>query len=393
MLLGNPHFPWLGRYRFTQMHLTIPGSFDAAGGALTGFPTINIGFNDDVAWSHTVSTGYRFTPYQYTTAGTPTSYDTEDGGTAELEQRDVSVPVKTDDGVETVTRTLYRTPQGYVLNSPEPVHELDHRQLLGDARRQRGAPAHPRHVPVDGAGHLGPRPAATARTRAAGMPWVNTIAADRAGDVLYADHSVIPNVTDALAEKCMTGRRPIIYSAAGLPGLDGTRADGECAWGDDTATGAERPGILGPEHLPDVVRRDWVINANDSYWLPNDDVRLTGYPRIIGCEACERSMRTKVVMAYVRDRLAKGKKENPTSLRAHEYANRVYAGEVARGRWPARPGLQGHREEEGLQDPEEVGRPLQHHRRSAPRSSRSSSGSPRATGSTCGRCRSTRSTR
>jgi len=116
---------------------------------------------------------------------------------------------------------------------------------------------------------------------------------------------------------------------AGLPGLDGNRADGECAWGDDTATGAERPGILGPQHLPDVVRRDWVTNANDSYWLPNDHVRLTGYPRIVGCEACVRSMRTKVVMAYVRDRLAKGK-ETPATLRSHEYANRVYAGEVAR---------------------------------------------------------------
>ena len=30
MILGNPHFPWLGRYRFTQMHLTVPGKFNAA---------------------------------------------------------------------------------------------------------------------------------------------------------------------------------------------------------------------------------------------------------------------------------------------------------------------------------------------------------------------------
>ena len=31
MLLGNPHFPWRGRYRFTQQHLTIPGKYDVAG--------------------------------------------------------------------------------------------------------------------------------------------------------------------------------------------------------------------------------------------------------------------------------------------------------------------------------------------------------------------------
>ena len=36
------------------------------------------------------------------------------------------------------------------------------------------------------------------------MPWVNTTAADRAGNVLYADHSVVPNVPDDLAEACMT---------------------------------------------------------------------------------------------------------------------------------------------------------------------------------------------
>jgi acyl-homoserine-lactone acylase len=71
------------------------------------------------------------------------------------------------------------------------------------------------------------------------------------------------------------------------------------------------------------------MNANDSYWLPNDKVRLTGYPRIIGCEGCERTMRTKVVMAYVRDRLKSGK-ETPATLASHEYANRVYAAEVAR---------------------------------------------------------------
>jgi acyl-homoserine-lactone acylase len=326
MILGNPHFPWLGRYRFTQMHLTVPGKFNAAGGALTGFPAINIGFNKDVAWSHTVSTGYRFTPYQYTTAGTPTSYKTADGGTAELEKRVVEVPVKTDDGVETVTRTLYRTPQGYVLSAPS----LFMSWTKGSFWAFRDANAeHLRTFDT----FLSMGMATSVRDllhrqdKGGGMPWVNTIAADRSGDVLYADHAVTPNVSDALAQKCMTPSGRLIFAAAGLPGLDGTKASTSCAWGTDKD--AERPGILGPSHLPAVVRRDWVMNANDSYWMPNDHVQLTGYPRIIGCEGCERSMRTKVVMSYVRDQLAKGK-ETPKTLRSHEYANRVYAAEVAR---------------------------------------------------------------
>ena len=89
---------------------------------------------------------------------------------------------------------------------------------------------------------------------------------------------------------------------AGLPGLDGTRATTDLQPGAPTRT-PQRPGILGPKHLPESFRRDWVMNANDSYWTPNDKVRLTGYPRIIGCEDCERTMRTKVVMSYVRDQL------------------------------------------------------------------------------------------
>ena len=71
MVLGNPHFPWRGRYRFTQFHLTIPGEYDVAGAGLIGSPVVNIGWNRNVAWSHTVSTAYRFTPYEYKTIPAP----------------------------------------------------------------------------------------------------------------------------------------------------------------------------------------------------------------------------------------------------------------------------------------------------------------------------------
>jgi acyl-homoserine-lactone acylase len=325
MLLGNPHFPWLGRYRFTQMQLTIPGRFNVAGGSLLGFPTVNIGFNQDVAWSHTVSTGYRFTPYQYTTAGTPTSYKTTEG-VRQLQRRTVHVKVRTDGGVQTATRTLYRTPQGYVFNSPSQFMTWTGSSFW--AMRDANA-EHLRTLDtfLSMAQASSVRDLLRRQDRGGGVPWVNTIAADRDGKVLYADHSVIPNVTDEFVAKCLTPTGQLIYTVAGLPGLDGTRAGGACAWGTDDD--AQRPGILGPQHLPDVITDKWVMNANDSYWAPNDSKRLEGYPRIIGCGKCERSMRTKVVMAYVRDQLKKGK-ESPATLRSHEYANRVYAAEVAR---------------------------------------------------------------
>ncbi len=327
MLLGNPHFPWRGRYHFTQQQLTIPGKYNVAGASLIGSPVVNIGWNRDVAWSHTVSTAYRFTPYEYLTVGPGTSYLTP-GGLKKAERRIVKVRVKRPDGsLGTVTEDLYRTPQGYVIDSAS--------QLMGWSpvsfwaiRDANGEQLRTVDTFLDMGKAKNVRDLLKRQDAGAGMPWVNTTAADRQGNVLYADHSVVPNVSDALADRCMTVVGRVLNQLVGLPGLNGNLADSTCAWGSDAD--AQRPGIFGPSHLPEVVRRDWVMNANDSFWLPHPAERLEGYPNIIGCERCERTMRTKMVMQYVIDRLASGKKETPASLRGHEHANRLRTAEVMR---------------------------------------------------------------
>jgi acyl-homoserine-lactone acylase len=130
-----------------------------------------------------------------------------------------------------------------------------------------------------------------------------------------------------MAQQCKTPTGEILDQLAGLPGLDGTRADSTCAW--KTDDDSVRKGVFGPKNLPITFRRDWVTNANDSYWTPNDTVRLEGYAHIIGCEQCERTMRTRMVDHYVMDRLEKGK-ISPSRLRGFEHENRVMAGEVMR---------------------------------------------------------------
>ena len=37
-----------------------------------------------------------------------------------------------------------------------------------------------------------------------GIPWVNTIVADKGGHAMYADIGAIPNVPDSLAQQCNT---------------------------------------------------------------------------------------------------------------------------------------------------------------------------------------------
>ncbi|QZY28356.1 penicillin acylase family protein [Nocardioides coralli] len=327
MVLGNPHFPWRGRYSFTQQHLTIPGRYDVAGASLIGSPVVNIGWNDDVAWSHTVSTAFRFTPYEYRLLG-PTTYAT-DGGTAELERREVEVTVKTADGLEQVTEDVYRTPEGYVVDAPDVLMPWTAASVwaIRDANAE-----HLRTIDtfLDMGRADGVRDLIRRQDRQGGMPWVNTTAADRRGGVVYADHSVVPNVPDALAEQCMTGTGRLLFELAGLPGLDGTRAGSGCGW--QTDDDSVRPGVFGPGALPETFRRDWVGNANDSYWTPNDRERLEGFARIIGCEQCQRTMRTRMVYRYVTDRLGRqqGNRVSPKVLRGWQHRNRLMAAEVMR---------------------------------------------------------------
>ena len=75
MVLGNPHFPWQGSERFYQSHLVVPGKVNVSGASLFGVPVINIGHTAHLAWTHTVSTAFRFVPIQLTLVpGDPTSY-------------------------------------------------------------------------------------------------------------------------------------------------------------------------------------------------------------------------------------------------------------------------------------------------------------------------------
>ncbi|MBM4186389.1 MAG: acylase [Gemmatimonadetes bacterium] len=55
LLIGNPHLPWNDLYLFYEAHIVTPDR-NLYGTGLVGMPTIAIGFNDHVGWSHTVNT-------------------------------------------------------------------------------------------------------------------------------------------------------------------------------------------------------------------------------------------------------------------------------------------------------------------------------------------------
>ncbi|MEI2651468.1 MAG: penicillin acylase family protein [Microthrixaceae bacterium] len=119
IVVANPHFPWYGDGRFWECHLTVPGELDVYGVSLVGAPAVHIGFNRDVAWTHTFSAGHRFVVYQLDLVpGDPTSYRYGDE-VRSMTSRNVSVAVLGDDDtIGSVHRTLWSTHHGPMVDIP-----------------------------------------------------------------------------------------------------------------------------------------------------------------------------------------------------------------------------------------------------------------------------------
>jgi acyl-homoserine-lactone acylase len=302
LLLGNPHFPWLGTERFYQSQLTIPGKINVTGASLFGIPLILIGHNQSVAWSHTVSTAFRFVPYQLTlVTGHPTEY-LVNGHPVAMVPRKVTIMVKRPNGkLAPFTRTLWWTRYGPVFNSLEGISlpwASGQAFALDDANAANLARAVNTWFGIDRASST--QQVLAILQKYQGIPWVNTIATDRAGLALYADIGTIPFVTNAKASACDTPLGAFTFARAGLPILDGSRT--ACDLGTDR--GAAAPGILGPSHEPFLLRSDYVTNSNDSFWLANPHHPLTGFARIIGTEGTARTLRTRIGLLQVQARVS-----------------------------------------------------------------------------------------
>lgn len=333
MVLGNPHFPWDGSERLYQAHLTIPGKLDVAGASLYGVPLILIGHNRRLAWSHTVASAWRFTPFELQLVpGDPHSY-LVDGQPKRMKPVELTVQVKTANGtLEDRSRTLYETEYGPMLTSILGLPLFPWTPLkgyaLGDANYENFRYLN-HFLATDRARSV--RAYDRIGRRIQGIPWVNSIAADRRGRAYYSMDGAIPNVPDSKANGCAGSLGTTVFPLTGIPILDGSRA--ACGW--DTDPGAVVPGIFGPDSIPRLFRRDYVTNGNDSHWLSNPEEPLTGYARVIGDEGTPRSLRTRLGLVMVLERLAgtdglERKRFTLRKLAKVALNNRQYAGELWR---------------------------------------------------------------
>lgn len=164
-----------------------------------------------------------------------------------------------------------------------------------------------------------------------GIPWVNTVAADRHGDAMVADVSVVPDVDAALLERCAPSKpAAALWRAAGLPVLDGSRSD--CGWRRDSASPV--PGLTPIERMPIVQRRDWAQNSNDSFWLSNPATPLAGISPMVGPVGTPQRLRTRAGILEIgerlaaRDGLAPDGKVGPAEVQAMLFLNRNHAAQI-----------------------------------------------------------------
>jgi acyl-homoserine-lactone acylase len=298
LLLGNPHWAWGNMNQFYQAHLTIPGTLDVMGVTYGGMPAIVIGFNQSMAWSHTVSTGSRFVLRELQLAGdSPTTYIV-DGERRPMQPTTVTIDVRGEDGVvRPESRTFYSTELGpVVVTETMPWNattayaltdlNLDNRRLM-DQWLRIGTASKVSEV-------------RDALAAVMGIPWVNTLAADASGGALYADYSIKPYVTDDLLARCGGSDAARRTTRSGMPTLDGSRRECDPL----TDPGAPRAGVLPPRQLPVLERNDYVANSNNSYWLTNASAPITGLLPVNGGERTFIGFRPQSGLRLIEARLA-----------------------------------------------------------------------------------------
>jgi acyl-homoserine-lactone acylase len=339
MLFSNPHWYWNGAERYLEIQLTVPGKLNIYGAADFGFPTVNVGITQNIAWAQTYNRAKSSTLLALKLLpGDPTSY-IYDNKVRKLQRRTVRVSVKESDGtLSTREHVFWSTPYGLLLADDDFLWTAETAYVLRDANtgvfRLNHELALARARTID--------EIKLVNRRYAGFPYTYLNATDSAGNVLFANMGPVPHVTDSMLEKC-DAESPH-HSAPIKPGappsrrrvtdaiiLDGSRS--ECEWGNDPGTIV--PGTFAPASVPQLARSDYTMNSNNTHWLSNPHQPLEGYPKMFGPEATARSLRTREGLLKLESRLAGkdgllGNRFTLAQLEAITLDNKVLSGELWR---------------------------------------------------------------
>ncbi|KPP97883.1 penicillin acylase family protein [Marinobacter sp. HL-58] len=300
-LLANPHFPYTGHRRLYQAQLTVPGYLNVNGAGLLGTAIPLINFNENLAWSHTVTTSRRFTWYELELkAGDPLTY-IKDGVEKPITSKTFQIEVNMG-GPEPVVleRTFWFSEYGPMLAANEANDAFPE---WGGTGLVNGEPAAYTYRDAN-ANTSGLLDTWLEMSRATNLEefknvfrecgttlWTNTTYADDQGNAYYIDSSSVPNLSGAsLAVLDFKRTASPAFNQlfdGGVTLLDGSKSrddwvEGECA------------GLVPFEDKPQLQRADWVQNSNSSHWATNPDEFLTGFSPLFGAENAPVNPRTRL---------------------------------------------------------------------------------------------------
>ena len=313
-LLGNPHFPYTGPRRLYQMQLTVPGFLNVHGSGLLGTAVPLINFNENLAWSHTVSTSRRFTLYELNLGddGNPLTYF-KDGEKREIQEKTFQIKVNTGaPELATFERTFYFSEFGPML-SANAVTSGQLAEWGGEGTKYDNAAFTFRDANKDQNNlldsWLGMSRASNLEEfkdvfRACGTTlWTNTVYADDQGNAYYIDSTSVPNLSkEALAVLNFKRGASDAFNALFNNGL--TLLDGGTSR-DDWVEG-KCDGLVPFEDKPQLVRKDWVQNSNDTPWATNPEEPLTDFSVLYGVGEEEQSARTRLGLKMLQNPMSDG---------------------------------------------------------------------------------------
>lgn len=319
MVLANPHFPHTGNLRFWQFHITIPEHLNVMGSSLTGMPgVVNIGFNENVAWTHTFSSAEHFVVYQLTLNPNDPAQMSQviDGANRLITGKEIAIDVAVGPG-QTIklAKMTYSTHHGPMVVVPGSfawgpggsafaikdanlgnVDIIDHwlaMNLAGNIAEFKQA-----FVDYDG------------------VIFNNTMSADSDGNVFYIDDSTVPNLTATAINEMTTN--PLLVGAkqaAGFTVLPGFLS----AFDFDRA--------VPYENAPQYSGTDSVQNSNDSYWLTNINAPITGVSPLYGAVDNQQSLRSRLAQKLLVDSAGSDGLFNPAEVEQALLSNRSYLAE------------------------------------------------------------------
>lgn len=302
-LLANPHFPYTGVRRFYESQITVPDYINIRGAGLHGTPIPLVGFNENLGWSHTVSTSRRFTVYQLILKpGDPLTYikaGVEKPITAETFEIEVNVGAP-----QTVrfARTFYFSEYGPMLAADAVTGGgLPAWGAAGTAYTYRDANADTNGL-LDTWLRMGQASDVdelfAVFQNCGSTLWVNTTGADNQGNAFYIDSSSVPYLSPiALSVIAAKRAASVPYNTLFNQGL--TLLDGDNIR-DDWVQG-QCNGLTPFAQKPKLVRSDFVQNSNDSYWSTNVDVPLEGFSPLYGPERSALNPRTRIGLTMLQN--------------------------------------------------------------------------------------------